>query len=146
MGGAAEWERLFSTGEARLDGRLDDGLDYIYALEFVTTMLHIHLDFIHSAVCQVAPISAMASFGPAGGVSVFELCIYLPAVLVALFVCSRHGFSRSSGWVFTLILCLARIVGACCQLATYQSETSGLLEAVVILDSVGVSPDRKSVV
>lgn len=75
-----------------------------------------------------------------GGVSIFELCIYIPATLVAVIVCSRHGFGRSSGWIFTLILCLVRIVGACCQLATYQSETKGLLEAVIILESIGVSP------
>jgi len=69
-----------------------------------------------------------------------ELIIYLPAIVVAAIVCSRHGFGRSGGWIFTLILCLVRIVGACCQLATYHSETKGLIEAVIILDSIGVSP------
>ncbi|EXJ80593.1 hypothetical protein A1O3_06875 [Capronia epimyces CBS 606.96] len=79
-------------------------------------------------------------FNSRGGVSIFELLIYLPALVVAAIVCSRHGFGRSSGWVFTLILCLVRIVGACCQLATYHKETQGLVEAVVILDSIGISP------
>jgi len=69
-----------------------------------------------------------------------ELLIYLPALFVAGIVCSRHGFGRSSGWIFVLVLCLVRIVGAGCQLATYSSETTGLLEAVVILDSIGISP------
>jgi len=69
-----------------------------------------------------------------------ELIVYFPALIDAVIVCSRHGFGRSSGWVFTLILCLVRIVGACCQLATYHSETKGLFEAVVILDSIGISP------
>ena len=79
-------------------------------------------------------------FNSRGGVSIFELFIYIPAIVVAVIVCSRHGFGRSSGWLFTLILCLVRIIGACCQLATYHSETKGLLEAVVILDSIGISP------
>jgi len=79
-------------------------------------------------------------FDSHGGISIFELVVYFPALLVAIFVCSRHGFGRSSGWVFTLILCLVRIVGACCQLATYHSETKGLFEAVIILDSIGISP------
>lgn len=79
-------------------------------------------------------------FNSEGGVSVFELLIYFPSLVVAAIVCSRHGFGRSSGWIFTLILCLVRIVGACCQLATYSSLTKGLLEAVVILDSIGISP------
>jgi hypothetical protein len=79
-------------------------------------------------------------FSSRGGVSIFELIFYLPAVVVAFIDCSRHGFSRSSGWVFTLVLCLVRIAGACCQLATYHSETTGLIEAIVILDSIGISP------
>jgi hypothetical protein len=79
-------------------------------------------------------------FNSRGGVSVFELIIYLPAIVIAAIVCSRHGFGRSSGWIYTLILCLVRIVGACCQLATYHSYTEGLLEAVIILESIGISP------
>jgi hypothetical protein len=75
-----------------------------------------------------------------GGVSIAELFIYTPSLLLAVVVCSRHGFQRSSGWIFTLILCLVRIVGASCQLATYHGESSGLVKAAVILDSVGVSP------
>jgi hypothetical protein len=82
----------------------------------------------------------MAPFTPAGGVSIFELIIYFPALLVAFIVCRRHGFGRSSGWIFTLVLCVVRILGACCQLALYSNMSMGLLEAVLILDSIGVSP------
>jgi hypothetical protein len=74
------------------------------------------------------------------GVSVAELVIYSPALIVATIICARHGFDRSSGWIFALILCLVRIVGACCQLATYQSQSEGLLEATIILESIGISP------
>lgn len=79
-------------------------------------------------------------FNSRGGISVFELVVYFPALALAAIVCSRHGFGRNVGWVFTLILCLVRLVGACCQLATYHSETKGLIETVLILDSVGISP------
>lgn len=75
-----------------------------------------------------------------GGVAIFELAIYLPALVVAFIVCSRHGFAKASGFIFTLILCFVRIIGACCQLATYHKETEGLLEATIILDSIGLSP------
>jgi hypothetical protein len=74
------------------------------------------------------------------GVSVAELVIYFPALIVATIICARHGFGRSSGWIFALILCLVRIVGACCQLATYQSQSEGLFEATIILESIGISP------
>ncbi|KAK5716597.1 hypothetical protein LTR15_009488 [Elasticomyces elasticus] len=80
------------------------------------------------------------TFDGAGGVSVVELIVYFPALVIAIFVCSRHGFGRSSGWIYTMILCLVRIVGACCQLATYKSQSTGLLEADLILESVGISP------
>ncbi|KAK4898121.1 hypothetical protein LTR27_004127 [Elasticomyces elasticus] len=80
------------------------------------------------------------TFNGAGGVSVVELIVYFPALVIAIFVCSRHGFGRSSGWIYTMILCLVRIVGACCQLATYKSQSTGLLEADLILESVGISP------
>jgi hypothetical protein len=79
-------------------------------------------------------------FTAEGGISILELIVYIPALVIGAFVCKRHGFGRSSGYIFTLILCLVRIVGACCQLATYHSETLGLLEAVVILESIGISP------
>jgi hypothetical protein len=79
-------------------------------------------------------------FNSRGGVSILELFIYFPSLIVAFIICSRHGFNRSSGWIFTLILCLIRIIGACCQLATYHDQSSGLLETAFILDSVGISP------
>ncbi|KAI1608575.1 hypothetical protein EDD37DRAFT_169109 [Exophiala viscosa] len=75
-----------------------------------------------------------------GGVSILELGVFLPSLAIATIICSRHGFGRSSGWVFTLILCLVRIIGACCQLATYHDQSQGLLEATIILDSIGISP------
>jgi hypothetical protein len=79
-------------------------------------------------------------FNSRGAVSIVQLIIFFPSLVVAFIICSRHGFNRSSGWVFTLVLCLIRIVGACCQLATYHDQSSGLLETTFILDSVGISP------
>lgn len=76
-----------------------------------------------------------------GGISILELVIYAPSLFIAFFVCRRHGFGRSSGFIFTLVLCLVRIIGAGCQLATYHGKPSnGLLEATIILDSIGLSP------
>lgn len=79
-------------------------------------------------------------FDGRGGISILELCIYLPLSIIAVIVCKRHGFGRSSGWIFTLLLCVIRVLGACCQLATYQHPSRGLFEVVLILSSVGLSP------
>jgi hypothetical protein len=75
-----------------------------------------------------------------GIVSVVELVFYLPCLLGAIFICSRHGFTRSSGWIYTLILCLVRIVGSACYLAALSSPTQGLLEATLIMEFIGISP------
>jgi hypothetical protein len=80
------------------------------------------------------------TFSAAGWVSVAELIVYLPAICLAIYICSRHGFSRSSGWLYTLILCLVRIIGAICQLLTYHDTSTGLLKATLIIDSIGLSP------
>ncbi|TKA63640.1 hypothetical protein B0A55_11093 [Friedmanniomyces simplex] len=44
-----------------------------------------------------------------------------------------------------MILCLVRIVGACCQLGTYQSQSTGLLEATIILDADAINQNSKTV-
>lgn len=79
-------------------------------------------------------------FDARGGIAILELCVYFPLLAVAAITCKRHGLSRSSGWIFLLALCLIRLIGACCQLATYNSLSRGLFEAVLILSSVGLSP------
>ena len=87
------------------------------------------------------PFSLGMHLNARGGISILELAIYTPSLFVAFFVCHRHGIGRSSGFIFTLILCLVRIIGAGCQLATYHGRASnGLLEATIILDSIGLSP------
>ncbi|KAF2423793.1 hypothetical protein EJ08DRAFT_423000 [Tothia fuscella] len=75
-----------------------------------------------------------------GAVSIVELIVYFPAITASAIICSRHGFTRSSGWVYTFILCLVRILGAICQLVTYSDHSSGLIKAVIIIDSIGISP------
>jgi len=79
-------------------------------------------------------------FDARGGISVLELCVYFPLLIIAAIVCKRHGFSRSSGWIYTLLLCLVRLLGACCQLATYNRPSRGLFKVVIILTAVGLSP------
>lgn len=72
--------------------------------------------------------------------SIAELAIYSPLLVAASLLCKRHGFERSSGWVFILILCIIRITGSACNLVTYSAPSTSLYQAVFILDSVGISP------
>jgi hypothetical protein len=80
------------------------------------------------------------TFDSRGWVSIAELIVFIPSLLLAIFICSRHGFHRSSGWLYTLILCVVRIAGAVCQLLTYHDTSTGLLTATLIIDSIGLSP------
>ena len=73
-------------------------------------------------------------------VSIVELVLYAPMIILAVIVCSRHGFARSSGWIYTVILCLARITGAVCQLLTYSNPSQGLFKATLIISSLGLAP------
>ncbi|KAF2020148.1 hypothetical protein BU24DRAFT_419723 [Aaosphaeria arxii CBS 175.79] len=75
-----------------------------------------------------------------GWVSVAELIIYVPALFASVFICTRHGFRRGSGWIYTLILCLIRIIGAICRLVSYHDPSTGLYVTIAVLDSVGLNP------
>ncbi|KAF1843141.1 uncharacterized protein K460DRAFT_407506 [Cucurbitaria berberidis CBS 394.84] len=73
-------------------------------------------------------------------VSVIELIFYIPTAILALFVCFRHGFNRSSGWIYTLILCTVRIAGAICQFISHNNHSTGLITATIVIDSIGLTP------
>jgi hypothetical protein len=75
-----------------------------------------------------------------GWVAVIELVVYIPALLIALFVCKKHGFTRSSGWMYTLILCVVRIAGSICELLTFSNSSTSIIKTMIILDSIGLSP------
>jgi predicted signal transduction protein with EAL and GGDEF domain len=73
-------------------------------------------------------------------VSIVELIFYTPTALFATFICLRHGFHRTSGWIYTLLLCLIRIAGAIAHLIASHNPTVGAVTANIILDSIGISP------
>ena len=74
------------------------------------------------------------------GISVAELVVYFPSLLVAVWIASRHGFGRNAGWFFIIIFSLVRIIGAICQLISISHPSTGVLEAAFICSSVGLSP------
>jgi hypothetical protein len=73
-------------------------------------------------------------------VAAIELAVYIPAAILAVIICVQHGFNRSSGWVYTLILCIVRTAGASCQFLSRQNHSNGLIEAKIIIESIGLSP------
>jgi hypothetical protein len=75
-----------------------------------------------------------------GYVSIVQLIVYIPCWVLGFIVCRRHGFKRSSGWIFILILSTVRIAGSICQLLTYSDVSDDLIKATAILDSIGLAP------
>jgi hypothetical protein len=73
-------------------------------------------------------------------VAAIEVAVYVPASILAIVICVRHGFNRSSGWIYTLILCIVRIAGAVCQFLSIRDHSNSLIEAKLIIDSIGLSP------
>lgn len=76
----------------------------------------------------------------AGYVAIVELIVFIPALVASLLVCARHGFSRSSGWIYTCLLSIVRIGGAICQLIAVNNPSKDVITAAVIFDSIGLSP------
>jgi len=75
------------------------------------------------------------------GVAIGEICFYAPALVIALVLSARHGFTRSSGWIFLVLFSLIRIIGAGFQLATINDPTNvSLYTGVAILQNIGLSP------
>ena len=75
------------------------------------------------------------------GLSVGELCIYSPAVLVGIYLAARPGFGRNWGWFYLVLFCLARIIGPAMQLSTLHGPPkASLYEGYAILNNVAISP------
>lgn len=75
------------------------------------------------------------------GVSIGEIICYVPALAIAIFLGIKHGFGRSSGWYFLIVLSLARILSGAMELATISSPTNvSLYTASAILTNIGFSP------
>lgn len=75
------------------------------------------------------------------GVSIGEIVVYTPALLIAIYLAVRHGFSRSAGWMFLVLFTLVRIIGAGMQIATISSpDNVSLYTGYAILQNIGLSP------
>lgn len=83
----------------------------------------------------------MTTLTPLNKISIAQLIIYTPALMIAIILSIRHGYTRSSGWIYLTIFSLARILGAALQLATIAHPTDiSLLVGATTLQSIGLSP------
>ena len=75
-----------------------------------------------------------------GGLAVAQLIFYIPALVIAVIVARKHGFGRSSGWFFLIILGVSRIAGSIAQIVAVNEPTNESAQiAAGALSSVGFS-------
>ena len=74
-------------------------------------------------------------------ISIIDLIFFLPALAVAGLLTYRHGFHRSTGWIYLVLLSLMRIIGSSMQLATIkQPDDTSILVGAQTLQNTGLSP------
>ncbi|KAK1765579.1 transmembrane protein [Phialemonium atrogriseum] len=74
-------------------------------------------------------------------ISIAEIVIYVPFLIISVFLGFRHGFRRSAGFYFLIILSLARIIGSALRLATISDATNtNLYAGWLTLNNLGLSP------
>ena len=71
---------------------------------------------------------------------VIELVYYIPALVLAVILCVKHGIGRQLGWIYLLALALLRIIGASTGIANYNHPSKGLSEASNVTYNIGLSP------
>ena len=49
-------------------------------------------------------------FDARGYIAIVEIIIYIPILLVGLFLSFRHGFKRQAGWIMLVILSISEIL------------------------------------
>jgi hypothetical protein len=74
------------------------------------------------------------------GVSILKLVIYTPYLFASLYVCTKMGFMKGSGWIYLSIFCIFRIVGASAELASISSHSTTPYTIAAICSAVGLTP------
>ncbi|KAK0748836.1 hypothetical protein B0T21DRAFT_344449 [Apiosordaria backusii] len=73
-------------------------------------------------------------------ISIAEIVVYTPALFIAIFLASRHGFRKNAGWLYLIIFSIARITGSSLNLATINDPSNAnLIVASQVMYSIGVS-------
>ncbi|EJT74384.1 hypothetical protein GGTG_08225 [Gaeumannomyces tritici R3-111a-1] len=83
----------------------------------------------------------MAQLTTHNRISIAEICVYTPSLAVAIVLAIRHGFKRSSGWLYLILFSVIRLLAASLQLATINNpDNIGLIVGAMSLQAAGLSP------
>lgn len=77
----------------------------------------------------------------ADGIAIYQLIFYSPAFLASIYVATRHGAMKSSGWILLTIFCIIRIVGSSARIATITNSSGTTAYTIALVCSLlGLSP------
>ncbi|KAK4232160.1 hypothetical protein QBC38DRAFT_506236 [Podospora fimiseda] len=77
---------------------------------------------------------------PINAIAAAQIAIYVPYLLIAILLASRHGFRRNAGWLYLLLFTLTRLIAASLQLSTTSTPpTPALLITTQIFYGIGLS-------
>ncbi|KPM42693.1 hypothetical protein AK830_g3893 [Neonectria ditissima] len=76
----------------------------------------------------------------ADGIAIWQLVYYIAALGGSVWVSARHGFSKSTGWIFLVIFSIIRIVGCSAQIATVTVDSDTPWTIAAITGFLGLSP------
>lgn len=74
------------------------------------------------------------------GVAVAQMVCFAIFLGFGFLLCSRHGFSRSSGWLILLTFSILRLLASAFQLATINYPSRSVYGGALICQSIGLSP------
>jgi hypothetical protein len=73
-------------------------------------------------------------------ISILQVIVYVPVLVLGLMLNLRHGFAKSSGWFFLITLSILRLIGAICWLVYASHPSEGVATTAIICTSIGLSP------
>lgn len=74
-------------------------------------------------------------------VSIAEIIVYVPCLVIAIVLATRHSFRHASGWIYLAMFALARLIGASMQLATISHPNDiSLYFGAATVTNIGLSP------
>ncbi|KAM0436071.1 hypothetical protein ACHAPT_002963 [Fusarium lateritium] len=74
-------------------------------------------------------------------IAIAEIVIYVFIFIGALVLCKNHGFGRNAGWLYLVILSLARLIGSSLLLATVNDPSNtSLYIGWLTLNGIGLGP------
>ncbi|KAK1980412.1 hypothetical protein LZ30DRAFT_723426 [Colletotrichum cereale] len=74
------------------------------------------------------------------GLAIWQLIFYTITLVLSLWVSAKHGFLKSSGWIFLAIFSILRIISNSSQIATITANSETAVIISIITGLLGLSP------